>query len=296
MTEKTMKRKGVRDVMAFTTDGDATNKLYDLRRELQQKLHLSSLQELEQTEGAWKGPLVGLWRAILVMIDSGAGSSAAPTTMATAVPLVPSRLSQAGITFATATGESVPTKGKRTPLVALPGGALAKATFEIREGLDRPIMSVSELNAAGYSALFYPTSGWLHTPTGGWIKLLRRNGTFWLKCFMAPGQENEEVTTNEEDHTPNNDINTFQQQHHNDHNTTTTTTTTTMTKPKVEDKKSIVFQQAQSFWEHAAKRREDAQIRINSMMQNPVPLMTQHEEGGSSGSGVGPFMGPAELL
>jgi len=130
-------------------------------------------------------------QVVRAVVDSGANESVTPPGLFPE-PVVPSAMSRAGLSYASANGGEIANLGRTTVKFATLAGHKMGIHFQVGEGLTQPLVSVAGLVDAGNVVTFDKTGGWIHSlQTGRRIRLPREGNTFFLD-MKVPGSPEEE--------------------------------------------------------------------------------------------------------
>ena len=132
-------------------------------------------------------------KIIEAVVDSGAEDSVTPPGLF-ASEVMPSPMSRAGRCYRAANGTPIPNLGQTVAHFRDEEGRARGIPFQVAR-VERPLLSVSRLAAAGCRVTFQENSGEiLHVGSGRRLPLVRRNGVYVLElrvrpmCDGAPGR------------------------------------------------------------------------------------------------------------
>ena len=89
------------------------------------------------------------WVKIRAVVDSGAGQSVGPRSLADPSKIKPSAGSKAGQCFTSASGDSLPNEGELVLAAVSEDGRSMQATFQVAD-ITRPLLSVSKICEKGH--------------------------------------------------------------------------------------------------------------------------------------------------
>jgi len=134
------------------------------------------------------GPLVGAVARDIVeaVVDSGAEESVAPVGLFAAT-VVPSPMSRAGARYRAANGSRIRNVGQQKAAFSTTEGHHCSMPFQVAE-VERPLISVTQLTAAGHRVVVGPAGGQIvHVASGRTIDLVKRGGVYLLLMNMGIG-------------------------------------------------------------------------------------------------------------
>ena len=134
------------------------------------------------------GPLVGAVARDIVeaVVDSGAEESVAPVGLFAAT-VVPSPMSRAGARYRAANGSRIRNVGQQKVAFSTTEGHHCSMPFQVAE-VERPLISVTQLTAAGHRVVLGPAGGQIvHVASGRTIDLVKRGGVYLLLMNMGIG-------------------------------------------------------------------------------------------------------------
>ena len=134
------------------------------------------------------GPLVGAVARDIVeaVVDSGAEESVAPVGLFAAT-VVPSPMSRAGARYRAANGSRIRNVGQQKVAFSTTEGHHCSMPFQVAE-VERPLISVTQLTAAGHRVVLGPDGGQIvHVASGRTIDLVKRGGVYLLLMNMGIG-------------------------------------------------------------------------------------------------------------
>jgi hypothetical protein len=155
------------------------------QRARQRDGHAPALQTLSRDDC---GPLVGAVARDIVeaVVDSGAEESVAPVGLFAAT-VVPSPMSRAGARYRAANGSRIRNVGQQKVAFSTTEGHHCSMPFQVAE-VERPLISVTQLTAAGHRVVLGPAGGQIvHVASGRTIDLVKRGGVYLLLMNMGIG-------------------------------------------------------------------------------------------------------------
>ena len=122
----------------------------------------------------------GGWRVITAVVDSGAEETVAPPGLRPGKVEV-SAMQRAGGRYRAANGARIPNLGQQTATFHTPEGHACSLRFQIA-GVERPLISVSQLARTGHKVEFGPEEAYIvHRQSGKRIWLQRAGGAYLLR-------------------------------------------------------------------------------------------------------------------
>lgn len=122
-------------------------------------------------------------------VDSGSVDHVSPGTAAPEIDVVPSKASEKGVTYESASGHPLPNKGEQSMVLRTKGDHTAfAATFQTAD-VTKPRMSVARMCGQGHRVEFLPrvgAGGPIHTRAGEVIKFIRDKGGYTLDAELDP--------------------------------------------------------------------------------------------------------------
>jgi hypothetical protein len=132
-------------------------------------------------------------RAVRAIVDSGAEESVAPPgTFDT--PILPSAMSEAGLTYTAANGAPIKNLGRTTVTFQDKDDRTSALRFEVAE-VTQPLISVAGLCDAGNVVIFHNKGGFIHSLTSKKKVRLARAGNTYVLDMMLPTAAAEEEET-----------------------------------------------------------------------------------------------------
>ena len=120
------------------------------------------------------------WRAVTAVVDSGAEETVAPPGLFPGRVEV-SPMQAAGGRYRAANGARIPNLGQLMAPFVTSEGRSCSLRFQVA-GVERPLVSVSQLGRTGHRVEFHATGGAItHLQTGRRIQLQRSGGVYLLK-------------------------------------------------------------------------------------------------------------------
>ena len=144
-----------------------------------------SLQTLSRDKG---GHLVAAVPRDIVeaVVDSGAEESVSPVGLF-AAKVAPSPMSRAGARYRAANGSRIKNVGQQTVAFTTTEGHRCNMPFQVAE-VERPLISVTQLTAAGHQVVLGPAGGQIvHVASGRTIDLVKRGGVYLLLMNVGIG-------------------------------------------------------------------------------------------------------------
>ena len=105
------------------------------------------------------------WELVEMTIDSGAAETVVPPESINAVSTTPSEASRRGTTYEVANGQRIANLGEKTFCAATDEGYVRQLKAQIAE-VNRPLLSVSRLIAAGNTVTFSPEGSCIRDASG----------------------------------------------------------------------------------------------------------------------------------
>ena len=123
---------------------------------------------------------------IEAVVDSGAEDSVTPPGVFVG-EVTTSAMSRAGRKYRAANGSPIPNLGQTVAYFRDAGGRACGIPFQVAQ-VDRPLVSVSRLAAAGCKVSFQEDTGEiLHVSSGRSLPLIRKNGVYILEMRVGGG-------------------------------------------------------------------------------------------------------------
>ena len=121
-------------------------------------------------------------------MDSGADESVTPPGVF-ATEVVPSAMSEAGLSYSGAGGEKIPALGQTKVPFATTEGHHCSLLFQVAR-ITRPLISVAQLSRSGHRCVLENDGGFIeHRSTGRTIKLERTGDTYVLRVLVRDATE-----------------------------------------------------------------------------------------------------------
>ena len=131
------------------------------------------------------------WKAISILIDSGASDSVAPPGMFPQIKILETNASRAGMEYTAAGGHKIPNLGMQRPYIHLLDGSKYTMTFQVA-GVSKALGAVSRIVGAGNRVVFDDpnTVGSIivNKSTGKKTPLRQHNGVYYMDVWVKPGQ------------------------------------------------------------------------------------------------------------
>ena len=130
------------------------------------------------------------WKAISILIDSGASDSVAPPGMFPDVKVLETNASKAGMQYTAAGGHKIANLGMQRPYIHMLDGTKYTMAFQVA-GVGKALGAVSRIVGAGNRVIFDdPTTvgSYIENKTTGKQTPLRQhNGVYYLDVWVKPG-------------------------------------------------------------------------------------------------------------
>ena len=130
------------------------------------------------------------WKAISILIDSGASDSVAPPGTFPDVKTLETNASKAGVQYTAAGGHKIHNLGMQRPFIFLQDGSRHIMSFQVA-GVSKALGAVSRLVGAGNRVVFDDPStvgSFIENKTTGKKTPLRQhNGVYYLDVWVKPG-------------------------------------------------------------------------------------------------------------
>ena len=130
------------------------------------------------------------WKAISILIDSGASDSVAPPGTFPQVKILETNASRAGLEYTAAGGHKILNFGMARPYIYMLDGDKYTMTFQIA-GVSKALGAVSRIVGAGNRVIFDDPStigSFIENKTTGKKTPLRQhNGVYYLDVWVKPG-------------------------------------------------------------------------------------------------------------
>ena len=123
------------------------------------------------------------WVRVRAVVDSGAGASVGPRSLAGARNLKPSMGSKAGQTFTSASGDTLRNEGEVVLSTFTETGCGLRATFQIAD-ITRPLLSVSSICERGNLVSFGAKGGVIVHESGRKTYFGRERGIYVLDLYV----------------------------------------------------------------------------------------------------------------
>ena len=138
---------------------------------------LETVSEVEEVNA------VGEWEELMFAVDSGATETVVGTSMAKSIPTV-TNPNKKVVKYATASGEMIENEGEKDMVLCSIEGVNRQITAQVTE-VSKPLLSVSKMTRAGYTAVFSPEGSYISDGyTGEVMNLQEVNGMFMLKSCV----------------------------------------------------------------------------------------------------------------
>ena len=142
--------------------------------------------------GSWKTQPEAGWTKIKAVVDSGAGASVAPPSMAPNIPVKESEATRRGQHFASASGNSLPNMGEQIMEVTTDEGSARRVKFQVAE-VTRPLCAVSAMCAQGNRVVFEDGYGMIvNKNTGEVTPIWQEDGIYTINLWMNNGTGGEQ--------------------------------------------------------------------------------------------------------
>ena len=130
------------------------------------------------------------WKAISILIDSGASDSVAPPGMFPDIKVLETNASKAGMQYTAAGGHKIANLGMQRPYIHMLDGTKYTMAFQVA-GVGKALGAVSRIVGAGNRVIFDdPTTvgSYIENKTTGKQTPLRQhNGVYYLDVWVKPG-------------------------------------------------------------------------------------------------------------
>ena len=129
------------------------------------------------------------WKAISILIDSGASDSVAPPGMFPKVKVLETNASRAGVQYTAAGGHKIANLGMQRPYIHLLDGSKYTMAFQVA-GVSKALGAVSRIVGAGNRVIFdEPSIGSFieNKTTGKKTPLRQHNGVDYMDVWVRPG-------------------------------------------------------------------------------------------------------------
>ena len=131
------------------------------------------------------------WKAISILIDSGASDSVAPPGMFPEIKILQTNASRAGVQYTAAGGHQIPNLGMQRPYIHLLDGSKYTMAFQVA-GVSKALGAVSRIVGAGNRVIFDDPNNVgsfiENKATGKQTPLRQHNGVYYLDAWVKPGQ------------------------------------------------------------------------------------------------------------
>ena len=131
------------------------------------------------------------WKAISILIDSGASDSVAPPGLFPDVKILETNVPKAGMHYTAAGGHRIANLGMQRPYIHLLDGTKYTMAFQVA-GVGKALVAVSRIVGAGNRVVFDDPAtigSYIENKTSGKKTPLRQhNGVYYLDVWMKPGQ------------------------------------------------------------------------------------------------------------
>ena len=147
---------------------------------------LGGLRQLETIEpqGLSQVATTPGWEAVSFAVDSGASETVIPEDTVHGCSVQPSIASKRGVQYEIANSHRIPNLGQKTFVGYTKEGNCRGLTAQVCD-VNKPLMSVSKLVAAGHTVSFAPSGSYVtNDSTGESIELVERNGMYMLNLWV----------------------------------------------------------------------------------------------------------------
>ena len=132
------------------------------------------------------------WKAISILIDSGASDSVAPPGLFPQIKILETDASRAGVQYTVAGGPKIANLGMQRPYIHPPDGSKYTMSFQVA-GVAKALGAVSRIVGAGNRVVFDDPNtigSYIENKTTGKITQLRQhNGVYYLDVWVKPTDE-----------------------------------------------------------------------------------------------------------
>ena len=132
------------------------------------------------------------YKAISILIDSGASDSVAPPGSFDKISVLETDASRAGLEYTAAGGHKIPNLGMCRPIVYRTDGSGMTMAFQVA-GVSKALGAVSRIVGNGNRVIFdHPNDGGSYIEnktTGKQTPLRQHNGVYYLDVWYKPGDE-----------------------------------------------------------------------------------------------------------
>ena len=126
------------------------------------------------------------WQLLSMAVDSGAAETVIPHRLVTQHPIMPTRDSQTGLCYASATGQPIPNLGEQKLPLFTNEGTLRGMTFQAAP-VSKPLGSVKRMCASGHRVVFDDDGSYIENKATGEINWLREEeGNYMLDAWIVP--------------------------------------------------------------------------------------------------------------
>ena len=130
------------------------------------------------------------WKAISILIDSGASDSVAPPGTFPEVKVLETNASKAGVQYTAAGGHKIDNLGMQRPYIFLLDGSRHVMSFQVA-GVSKALGAVSRIVGANNRVVFddpATVGSYIENKASGKITPLRQhNGVYYLDVWVRPG-------------------------------------------------------------------------------------------------------------
>ena len=148
--------------------------------------------ELNEDQGCYSFESKNGWKAISILIDSGASDSVAPPGTFPGVNAFETNASRAGLEYTAAGGHKIANLGMCKPIIQTLDGSQYAMGFQVA-GVSKPLGAVSRIVGQNNEVVFRsPARGGScirNVNTGHTVPLRQSNGVYYLDVWMKPGNE-----------------------------------------------------------------------------------------------------------
>ncbi len=131
----------------------------------------------------------GGWQLLSIAIDSGAAETVIPHKLVSQHPIMPTRDSQAGLCYASATGQPIPNLGEQRLPLFTNEGSMRGMTFQAAP-VSKPLGSVKRICGTGHRVVFDEEGSFIQNKTTGEINWLREEeGNYILDVWIIPAAD-----------------------------------------------------------------------------------------------------------
>ena len=132
------------------------------------------------------------YKAISILIDSGASDSVAPPGLFSDIQVFETNASRGGLEYTAAGGHKIPNLGMCRPIVHRIDGSAMTMSFQVA-GVGKALGAVSRIVGCGNRVIFdHPDNGGSYIEnkqTGKVTPLRQNNGVYYLDVWYKPGSE-----------------------------------------------------------------------------------------------------------